>query len=53
MNLVHQKKFFFLARCWKMKPTAKNEDVLIPIAGGEVNGFLNQTGMKILDANDS
>jgi hypothetical protein len=52
LNLAHQKKFFFLMTYWKMNPTKKDEDALIPVAGGELNEFANQTGVKILDAND-
>ena len=35
-----------------MTPATKDEDALIPVAGGESNEFANQTGVKILDAND-
>ena len=35
-----------------MNPTKKDEDALIPVAGGELNGFANQTGVKTWDAND-
>ena len=37
---------------WKTKPTAKDEDALIPVAGGALNGFANQSGVNILDASD-
>ena len=37
---------------WKMNPTRKDEEALIPVAGGELNAFANQTGVKTLDAND-
>ena len=37
---------------WKMNPTKNDEDALIPVAGGELNGFANQTGVKTWDAND-
>lgn len=35
-----------------MNPTRKDEDAWIPVAGGELNEFANQTGVKILDAID-
>ena len=31
----------FLTRCWKIKPITKDEEALIPVAGCEVNGFVN------------
>jgi hypothetical protein len=52
LNLAHQEKFLFLTTYWKTNPTRKNEVALIPVAGGELNVFANQIGVKILDAQD-